>query len=114
MSDRPLGFPVDTIRIGASDFRVLWEDGAWYRSANAAAQFDGVCETIRVCKEGCPMTIACRFLHEVAHGLIFFHEMAKNETLTEEQAANVASYEMMDFWRSNPEVFKWWSGLLEE
>lgn len=102
----------DKVRVGAAEIEVIWEDNAWFRSANATAQFDPIKQTIRVYDEGCPGVIACRFAHEIAHAIIWYHEFAADGSLTEERAADLASYGMADFWKSNPEVFKWWCGLL--
>ena len=40
------------------------------------------------------------------------HDLAEKERLTEEQAANAIGYELADFWRSNPEVFRWYAEAL--
>ena len=101
------------MRIGAIDFDVIWEDQAWSRAASSCAQFDGEKFTIRVWQEGPERALACRFVHEVIHGLCWQHLVSK-EPHTEEEVCNLASYELADFWRSNPEAFDWWIGAMKD
>jgi hypothetical protein len=99
----------EKVRVGAVDFDVLWCDNAWFRSANACAQFDAMEQTIRVYENGSPSMLACRFAHEVAHAVIWYNGNDGGDTVTMEQAADAAGYQLTDFWRSNPDAFAWYA-----
>ena len=107
MENRP-----DKVRIGAFDYKVIWEGLEFNRSANAVAQIDFSLFIIRIYKDAPPCAIACRFLHEVIHGIIWFQEQSCDGKINEEDCCNIGSYGIVDFWRSNPEVFKWWNELI--
>jgi hypothetical protein len=91
----------------------LWCDNAWFRSANACAQFDAMQQTIRVYENGSPSMLACRFAHEVAHAVIWYAGNDGGDTVTLEQAADAAGYQLADFWRSNPEAFDWYISCIK-
>lgn len=102
----------DKVRIGSFDFDVIWEGQAFERSARSVAQIDCHLYTIRIAETSQSYSLACRFLHEIIHGIIFYQENCHDDSMREEDCCNVGSYGIVDFWRSNPEVFKWWISLI--
>jgi len=59
-----------------------------------------------------PDRLACQFLHEVFHALVWYFETTKNDQMPEEAAANAASYGLTMFWRDNPEALDWYLELI--
>lgn len=98
------------VRIAGITYDVLWKDYAWFRAADCYAQFDPILQTISIYEGIKDDRCARAFAHEVAHG--FIHYRCLSGGLTEEQAADVAGYDMAQFWGDNPDVFKWWISLV--
>jgi hypothetical protein len=99
------------VRIGPLDYEVRWESSSWRRSADAVAQCDNEFQIITIYADITPSQLPCSFVHEVAHGLLYAARMQKD--IDEEDVCDTAGYLLTDFWRSNPDVFKWWIGLVK-
>jgi Zn-dependent peptidase ImmA (M78 family) len=100
------------VKIGELTYSVVWEGDAWFRTVNANAQWDGLSQIIHVWENVHPDKLACVFAHEIGHALAFHHSVNSDNLMTEERAADIASYGMVMVWRDNPDAFKWWSSLL--
>jgi len=104
MVDRP-----DKVRINSDDYSIIYEGTAWKVSTGLAAQIDYENFVIRVFDTGPGTAIAARLMHEVMHGIIEFQGNSdKMDMVSLEDCCNMSSHGMIDFFRSNPEVLKWW------
>ncbi len=99
------------VKVGPLWYSVHWRDLAWSRAAECAGQCDNSLQTISIYEDQRPEKIACAFAHEVAHALLFVGNHGTS-TITEEEAADTASYGMVQFWQDNPEAFRWWIELV--
>ncbi|MFA5376436.1 MAG: hypothetical protein WC455_11890 [Dehalococcoidia bacterium] len=111
MDDKPYGFPVDKVKIFADDYNVIWENADWEIGQKLFGQcVPDTCE-IHITTRISGYKLACVFLHEVAHALAAWDGCYSSAD--GEQVANLASYDMVNFWRDNPEVFDWWIGIVK-
>lgn len=71
--------------------------------------------TIRVYEDQQPARLLGTFIHEIMHGLI---ESCPNGTMTddlllrEETVCDIVGYTLVDFFRTNPHIFKWYTKML--
>ncbi len=104
MLNRPV-----SVRIGATDVEVVWENRDWQHGNNCFGRWDPVAKTIRVFDSGKPALLAACFVHEVAHAMLwYFENMKREDNMTEEGVANTCGYYLSDFWRSNPQALDWY------
>lgn len=77
-----------------------------------------MCDTtllvIRIYADMPPTRLAACFLHELIHALHAASPLANRHTdIEEEQMADLCSLGLVAFWRDNPSIFSWWSGLIK-
>ncbi len=102
--------PFASIRVGPVDYEIRWygnaEEGAFgYRGLVnhnlAIVWFNG---------EAPPTQMAVTFLHEVMHAVQTNGHLADEHKC--EDCTEIASTGLTAFWRDNPEVMRWWMGLI--
>jgi hypothetical protein len=98
------------IKVYGLDYDVIWEPVDWEIGQRLFGQCEPDTLKIHISERCAGYRLACVFAHEVAHALAAWvgcYEHAEGE-----QLANLASYDMVAFWRDNPETFSWWVSLV--
>ncbi len=99
-----------SIRILGLDYKITYKGEEWQRSAKSLAQCDTKLGTITLPDDASNDRLACAFVHEIMHAILYVPEWDRD--LKEEEVCNAAGYFLTAVWRDNPEVFEWWSGLI--
>jgi hypothetical protein len=98
------------VKVGALDYKIEWVGDEWEWSHGKWAECVTDWQIIRITSRMGAHRTACTFAHEVYHALSATYRCFNK--VQPEQAADIASYGMVQFWRDNPEAFEWWSALV--
>lgn len=99
-------------KVGALTYEIRWMDKDWQEQSNFTgfhAQHLGyvcICETLQ------PSLMAVIFMHEILHAMHWQHTDEDGGLATTEKQAHAYSYAIAGFFRDNPNVAVWWTGLL--
>jgi hypothetical protein len=103
----------DRVRVGPLTYRIVWESRAWCEQVNTVGMHMIPEQEIHIWADMPVDRLPCCFLHEVMHGILWLRADQRNCTSYEEESAiNGASYDIVMFWRDNPDAFEWWIALV--
>lgn len=100
------------ILLGGFTFKVCWMDKSWSEDSGRQGEISYNHHELRIRVDIPPEKIAAVFVHEVAHGLMWYYEY-HNWPNREEAFAQCAAYGLQGFWKANPDAFRWWVGMME-
>lgn len=101
-----------SIKIGHLDYAIAWVDDKWVLENDRTGEVSFIKQEIRVAETLCNAKKADTFQHEIIHALFHHYERNIETPIERERAAEIIAAGLVMIWRDNPDVFAWWSGLL--
>jgi len=102
--------PFTSVRIGPFDFEVRWGDNAEAESNGHQGYVNMEYQFLWLNGQAPRAYLASIFIHEVQHAILFASNLPDQHTV-EDCVTNIGRG-LVSFWRDNPEVVKWWTGLI--
>lgn len=100
------------IRIGALDYKIIYEPDDWEPRNRLFGQIEPDYQIIHISDRIEGSRLICVFMHEVAHGFAALREIYDG-CKGGEEIANLASYDLVMFFKDNPNVFDWYIKLVK-
>lgn len=101
------------IKIHCADYKIEWVDAEY----SDGLHIDGHClsqyHKLQINKDMPNFRIAFVFLHEVMHAIQDYSPLSE-KNLTPEEACDLFGFGIVNVWRDNPLIFKWWQRLFKE
>ena len=107
-----LSDPFERLEIPPYTYTVRWVDLDWVRATGDMGQHDGTSQTITLWRGMTPVDLAVAFLHECGEAIQWIR--CHKHEVTPHEAIEDASVGYATIFRANPDVARWWVGLLED
>lgn len=112
MSDPYKNMP-KTVRIGCYLFRVEVHEFEDAEVEGSFGHMNPINQKIRLRPGMTAQNLANTFIHEVLHGIHWFHSAGESPQDTEEEYTTKGANGLCAFWQDNPRAVAWWSRLLK-
>lgn len=117
MIDAYKGMP-KSVRIGCYIFRIEIHEFEDAEAEGTFGHMNPISQKIRLRPGMTPQNLANTFIHEVLHGIHWFHSCGENvETGTardvEEEYTTKGANGLCAFWQDNPKAVAWWAKVLK-
>jgi len=101
-----------TVRIGCYQFRVEVHEFEDAEADGAFGHMNPINQKIRLRPGMTPQNLANTFIHEVLHGIHWWHCCGESPDDPEEEYTTKGANGLCAFWQDNPNAVAWWQSLL--
>lgn len=101
------------VRIGCYLFRIEVVEFEDAEADMAFGHMNPISQKIRLRPGMTAQNLANTFVHEVLHGIHWFHSCGESPENTEEEYTTKGANGLCAFWQDNPKAVAWWAKLLE-
>lgn len=115
MIDPYKGMP-KSVRIGCYLFRIEIHEFEDAEADGIFGHMNPISQKIRIRPGMTAQNLANTFIHEVIHGITWFHgagAMTEGYSETEEDFVTKIANGLCSFWQDNPKATAWWSRILK-
>ena len=102
-----------TVRIGCYIFRVEVAEFEDHEAEGSFGHMNPISQKIRLRPGMTSQNLANTFIHEVLHGIHWFHSCGESPDDVEEEYTNKGANGLCAFWQDNPKAVAWWAKLLK-
>lgn len=102
-----------TVRIGCYIFRVEVHEFEDAEAEGTFGHMNPISQKIRLRPGMTSQNLANTFIHEVLHGIHWFHSCGELPDDAEEEYTNKGANGLCAFWQDNPKAVAWWAKLLK-